>query len=274
MVKQLGSMHGSRMRGLMRRLLYAVSALALAGCADIVGSVGMPATNGDGDASLSQSQAAVTLRLARASRAADDLTSAISLYRQAASIKPVDPALMVELGDTLLEAKAYDDAIDVYSQIEANATVRTSALIGLAKAEIALAEPAKALKNLDLAQGSQPKDPRVLINRGVALDLLERHADAQACYRAVLATTPRHLSARNNLALSLALSGQFPEALDIITPMARSPGAPPRIRQNLAVIYGLMGKRDEAAALSRKDLDPATAEANMRFLDLVRAGVN
>ena len=51
--------------------------------------------------------------------------------------------------------------------------------------------------------------------RGVALDLLERHVDAQACYRAVLASTPRHVSARNNLALSLALSGQFAEALDI-----------------------------------------------------------
>jgi Flp pilus assembly protein TadD len=274
MIESLGSTHPPRVRARLRGLLYIAAALALAGCADTIRNGGFSADNSGNGASLLQSESAATLRLARASRAAGDLASAISLYRQAARTKPVDPALLAELGDTLLEAKAFDDAIDVYSQIETTATVRTSALIGLAKAEIALAEPAKALKSLDLAQSAEPKDPRVLVNRGVALDLLERHADAQACYRAVLATTPRHVSARNNLALSLALSGQFAEALDIITPMARSSGATPRIRQNLAVIYGLMGKREEAAALSRKDLDPATADANLRFFDLVRAGVN
>jgi Flp pilus assembly protein TadD len=272
MIKQRGPTHPRR--AWLRVLLYAAATLVLAGCADTIRSLGALADNSGGETALSQSQSAATLRLARASRAAGDLTSAISLYRRAATTKPVDAALVVELGDTLLEAKAYDDAIDAYSQVEANATVRTSALVGLAKAEIALAQPAKALKNLDLAQSAEPKDPRVLVNRGVALDLLERHAEAQACYRAVLATAPRHLSARNNLALSLALSGQFAEALDIMTPIARSSSATPRIRQNLAVIYGLMGKREEAAALSRKDLDPATAEANLRFFDQVRAGVN
>jgi Flp pilus assembly protein TadD len=270
MIKKLGSAHRRRWRGRMRGVLYAVAALSLAGCADMLQAVG----DKGGGASLSQSQSEATVRLARASRAAGDLASAITLYRQAATTKSVDPALMVEFGDTLLEAGAFDDAIDVYSQVEANAAVRTSALVGLAKAEIALAQPAKALEHLDLANGAEPKDPRVIVNRGVALDLLDRHADAQACYRAVLATTPRHLSARNNLALSLALSGQFAEALEIMTPIARSSSATPRIRQNLAVIYGLMGKRDEAAALSQRDLDPATADANLRFFDLVRARGN
>ena len=91
-------------------------------------------------------------------------------------------------------------------------------------------------------------------------------------YRAVLATTPRHVSARNNLALSLAVTGQYDEAVALLTPLARSSAATPRIRENLALIYGLMGDADRAAMLSRADLDDGSIRANMEFIAAVRGG--
>jgi Flp pilus assembly protein TadD len=80
------------------------------------------------------------------------------------------------------------------------------------------------------------------------------------------------VSARNNLALSLAVTGQFDEAIALLTPLARSSAATPRIRENLALIYGLMGDADRATLLSRSDLDDSSIRANLEFLAAVRAG--
>jgi Flp pilus assembly protein TadD len=70
--------------------------------------------------------------------------------------------------------------------------------------------------------------------------------------------------------LSLAITGQFPEAIALITPLARSSSATPRTRENMALIYGLMGDSDRAASISRIDLDEGTTRANLAFLDAVR----
>jgi Flp pilus assembly protein TadD len=178
----------------------------------------------------------------------------------------------VEFGDVLLAASMPDDAIDMFSQVPSGSSSRLAALLGLTKAHLALGEPAKALEYADQALAQASHDERVLVDRGVALDTLGRHAEAQASYRAVLATTPRHVSARNNLALSLAVTGQFDEAVALLTPLARSSAATPRIRENLALIYGLMGDADRATLLSRSDLDDSSIRANLEFLAAVRAG--
>jgi Flp pilus assembly protein TadD len=70
--------------------------------------------------------------------------------------------------------------------------------------------------------------------------------------------------------LSLAITGQFPEAIALITPLARSASATPRTRENMALIYGLMGDSDRAASISRIDLDEGTTRANLAFLEAVR----
>ncbi len=56
-----------------------------------------------------------------------------------------------------------------------------------------------------------------------------------------------------------------------MTPIARAPNATPRLRQNLALIYGLKGDDAAARALSRIDLSKAQADGNLNFFDLVRA---
>jgi Flp pilus assembly protein TadD len=150
------------------------------------------------------------LRLARASRANGDLASAINLYASVVAIKPADPAILLELGDTLVDAGSIDDAIDVYRKIQPSSTAWLGSQLGLEQAQVS--------------------------------------------YRAVLAIAPHNVAARSDLALSLALTGQFDEAVDL-TSMARPSTATPRVRQNLALIYGLAGDAAQAGALSRVDLD-------------------
>lgn len=247
-------------------------ALALAGCAALTGK---PASGANSTASSpNQGDVGPALRLARASRDAGDFASSINLYRSVLAAKPDDPALLVELGDTLLEAGMMDDAIEVFGRVGKTDNSRAAAVLGLARAYLAISQPAKALDDAEEAVRLSPQDARAVILRGVSLDMLDRHAEAQAAYRSVLETTPLSVAARNDLALSLAMTGQLSEALTIIEPMARSPAAKPETRQNLALIYGLLGDNARAAAMSRIDLDDATTAANLSFFERLRSSKN
>jgi Flp pilus assembly protein TadD len=245
------------------------SSLAISACAGLSTPAREAAALKDHTA-IAREQIEPALRLARASRAAGDFASAASLYRTVIAAEQDTGPLTVELGDTLLQAGAFDDAIAVYSSVPSPSPAHLGAMLGLMRAQIALSQPAKALESADQAIIVAPSDTRMLVGRGVALDMTGRHTEAQNSYRAALAQSPRSIAARNDLALSLALSNAFNEAIEILTPIAMSTNASPQVRQNLAFIYGLMGDDARAAELTRADLDKAAVEANLRFYDYAR----
>ena len=248
----------------LRILLSTFVALMLAGCA---GS-GTAAKPGAQPLSVGQGS---ELRLAQAARAAGDLASAINVYRAIVASGPGHDDVSVMLGDALLEAGAIDDAMDAYDKVAPDSQARLGAELGLARASLRLTQNEAALGHFEKASALAPEDVRCLVGLGVALDLLDRHDEAQEKYRAVLKLQPRHVAARNDLALSLAFSRRYQEALDILAPLAMSSTATPRIRQNLALIYGLMGDARKALAMGRMDLDQAGAEANEHFFERVKS---
>jgi len=256
-------------RGCSQCWLVVAMILPLGGCANTNPS-NIPAPANEGRTLVSSSDTGSLLRMARATRQAGDLMSSIQIYKTVLATKSATPEISVEYGDVLLESGSPDDAIDIYGQIDGKSPARLSALLGLTRAYISLGEADNALDMADKAQLLAPQDARVLVDRGVALDALKRHAEAQQSYRAVLVAAPRHISARNDLALSLALTGQFDEALAIIAPLGRSVSATPRVRENIALIYGLMGNASQAESVSRVDLSETDTQANLAFLAAVR----
>ncbi len=76
---------------------------------------------------------------------------------------------------------------------------------------------------------------------GVADDFIGQHASAQDRYRQGLKLAPADRSISLDLALSLALSEKYNEAIAILKPIAQGPGATAQERQTLALIYGLQG---------------------------------
>lgn len=248
-------------------LILALS-LALTGC-DLPGSDQDPQLT-----QISNDQLDPALRLARASRSSGDFTSAINLYRGITADETADPAVVVEMGDTMLDAGAIDDAIGVYNQIPDTSPVKANALLGLERAYFTLNDANKAMAYADKAAALAPADEKVLIGRGIALDIMNRHDEAQTSYRTVLTKKPHNLAARNDLALSLALSGQYKEACDIMMSIAKSTTSTPRTRQNLALIYGLMGDKKHAQELSLVDLSPEETNKNLRFFDFVKTKTN
>ena len=226
-----------------------------------------PAT--DEAAAVSGSQQPM-LRLARAAHAAGDYASAVNLYRTIVASAP-NPTISVELGDTLMDAGSFDDAISSYRSVPAKSPAELGAALGLERAYLALNDISKAMEQAERARALSPEDNRVLIGRGIALDLYGRHQEAQASYNALLAKAPDNRAARVDLAISLALTKDYDRAADILMPIARSSNATARERQDLALIYGLKGDKEEAMRWSKMDLDPSEVSSNLQYYDFIRA---
>jgi Flp pilus assembly protein TadD len=105
---------------------------------------------------------------------------------------------------------------------------------------------------------------------GVTRDLAGEHGEAQGYYRQGLVREPGDPALTVNLALSLALSGNYSNAIAVLQPLAMSPASSAQERQTLALIYGLNGNTAEAARLGRIDLDDATVEHNLAYYQSLR----
>ncbi len=104
--------------------------------------------------------------------------------------------------------------------------------------------------------------------KGVVLDHLGRHADAQAAYQTALKKSPNQVTTLNNLGLSQAQAGDLKSAEKTlrqayVTPTGQEHS---RLRQNLALVVGLQGRFDEAKTIVASDLPPQQVEQNMAYL--------
>jgi Flp pilus assembly protein TadD len=131
-------------------------------------------------------------------------------------------------------------------------------------------KPEFAGQPLSLAYKETPDDPKLLQLIGVADDFAGQHEEAQARYRRGLELMPGDPGLSLNLALSLALTGNYPEAVAILSPIATAPTASTRERQTLALIYGLMGDRPAAERLARIDLEPQAVQRNLAYYESLR----
>lgn len=258
-------------RTMLRNSLLCAATVSLLSACEMLDSNGEQAKISAQAAQAAVDQGGAPLNLARAARGVHDYAAAINIYKKIIASNPADTDTVVELGQTQLEAGEIDDAIVTFQSVPATSKSMLAAQLGLERASLMLSQPAKALRYANSAVTIDSKSVPALIGQGVALDMLSRHAEAQASYRAALAFEPQDIPARSDLSLSLAMTGHFDEAIAIMTTLARSPAATPRLRQNLALIYGLKGDTAMASGLSRIDLDERTTDDNLKFFAMVRA---
>lgn len=209
---------------------------------------------------------------ARAARASGDLEMAVRLLRSAITAGNRDRSLKIELGEMLTDAGDNEQAYQAINEALDGATgeAREAGNVALGRLFLKLRRPTESIAFFDRALADNSRILRAHIGRGIALDLTGRFEQAQTAYLAALDLAPGDTRAQNNLALSYAFAGNFGRAVEIMHPMATAPTATPRLRQNLALIYGLMGNGELAASISRRDLDEATVQSNLRFYELLR----
>jgi Flp pilus assembly protein TadD len=246
-----------------------IASIALAGCGAEPVHLDVMSANGRDSGGVVPSYDSL-MRIGAAARNGGDLPSALGVFRRAAQVDPLNPAPLAAAGDVLLAMGSINEAIVSYN----NALLRDQqyfpALMGLAKANLKSGKPELAMEPLSKAYAQSPGDPKVLLLLGVTKDLAGEHLEAQDWYRRGLGIAPGDPALATDLALSLAVSGDYSNAIVILQPIALAPSGSPQERQTLALIYGLRGSVAEAERINRIDLDDASVAHNLAYYATLR----
>ncbi len=130
---------------------------------------------------------------------------------------------------------------------------------------IAQQQPSAAVAMFDQAIGGDEKNIRAYQGKGIALNELGKHDEAEATYAQALKIEPNAVGVTNNLAMSKILRGKYQEAIDLLSPLASAPSPNDTVVENLALANCLMGKNDAARKLYGKNLAPSEIDENLRF---------
>jgi Flp pilus assembly protein TadD len=142
----------------------------------------------------------------------------------------------LDLGDTMAAAGFFGRAEEAWPQSPLPQA-------GMGAAMVAQGDAEGALVYFQRAEGLKGSVLTFAADRGLAYDLLGRHAEAQADYRLALMGSDRD-EARRRLALSLAITGKKAEAIETLGPlMARGDSAAARCR---ALVLALSGDTEGA----------------------------
>jgi Flp pilus assembly protein TadD len=217
---------------------------------------------------------ATLMRVAAATEQTGDFATAASFYRRAhvvnVQLGRKDAAPLVGLGRTLLALGAHNEASETFRAALDISPDEPQALRGIGNALIAMDQPMAAITNLEAALAKMP-DVQTYSSLGVAYDLLDRRAAAQAAYRKGLALDAGNMALRNNLGLSLAFSGEFDEAIAMLERTAADPRATLRQKLNLALAHGLAGEFAVAEEILGRYLDAPAVANNIAYYKTLRA---
>ena len=257
--------------------LFGFGLLVLAGC-EQVPTHGMdplmpvidPLTTSGRDGGGKPLDYAALMRIGTATQAGGDPATAVGIFRRAAVLAPGVPAPFVAAANALIEMGQVDEAIVAYNAALTRNGHDPEALRGLARAYMMTGKPQLAGQPLSVAYQDTPNDPKLLQLIGVADDLAGQHEEAQARYRRGLELLPGDSALAFNLALSLTLTGNYPEAAAVLRPLATAVTSTQRERQTLALIYGLQGNRPAAERMARLDLSPEAAARNLAYYETLR----
>ena len=194
-------------------------------------------------------------------------------YQRAVDSNPKDADALARLGHARLATRRFAEAEQAFRRALAVNPGLANALYGLGKLKIEVDQPQEAAQHfaqaISKAQGSEGLH-RLYNGLGIALDMQSDHAGAQQAYRTGLDQVPADLALRNNLALSLAATGDYEQAIAIMETVARDGRAKSRHRQNLAMIYGMAGRDADAARAIEGDLGQSEVQANLAYYGWLR----
>ncbi len=205
-------------------VLGAAVLLAVAGCANDIDRQIEEAKKDASGGKLDSPEA--LMRVAETTARGGDVGTALTLFNRASMAAPDNPVPILRMAQLYYAVAAYKEAEVAYGRVIGIDPAHIDALRGLGNTLVALDEPERAIRPFEAALKIE-RDPRTLAGLGVAHDMAGRPARAQEIYRTGLAEHPDHLGLRNNLGLSLAMTGQTDEAIAILRKAANNPGPRP-----------------------------------------------
>ena len=212
-----------------------LSFLVLGGC----GAIGV-------DRQEAQSE---RVSVARANQQVGDFAEAARLYELELEMDPNSIVALVGLGETLTASGQYSRANQILTSASTRYPNDTSILLARGELELLRKRPVEALMFFERVLYREKANLRGILGRGVSLDFLSRHRDAQLVYLEGLARYPSHFGLQNNYGLSLVLSNDVARGIGLLEDLFRTPERGEAVRINLSLGYYLSGRRSDARAL-------------------------
>jgi len=196
-----------------------------------------------------------TLNVADAAIAGGDPNMALSVSQSVLASDPGNVDALEHEGDAYYALGRCPAASAAYQLALQTNPKATEAETGLGRC-LLKTDPAAAEAAFEQAVADDPGNAKALNDLGIARDLQGNFAGAVDPYRKALLADPGLTAAEVNLGLSLALSGNGPAALQYLGPLATSPQATPKIREDYAAALVASGRDDEARSVLSVDLSP------------------
>lgn len=185
--------------------------------------------------------------------------AALKLLQRRIQDHPEDVPTLLALGRANAELGRYQSAILFYQDALAKDHDCLEAMKGLARIDLRLM-PKRGLTRLEDMAKRFPQDAQVWTDLGVARDLAGQHTQAQAAYYKAMKLDPLLIAAQSNLGFSYALNGRYDSAIFMLSPLAASSDATPKIRANLAYAQYMMGNVAAARQTLQHDMSRDRAE--------------
>jgi Flp pilus assembly protein TadD len=212
------------------------------------------------------------LNVADAAIAGGDPSMALSVSQSVLKENPGDVDALVHEGDAYYALNRCPDSEAAYQLALSHDPTSATAETGLGRCLIKT-DPAAAEQALELAVKDDPGNAAALNDLGIARDLQGNFAGAVDPYRRALLAEPGMTAAEVNLGLSLALSGNGPEALQYLGPLATGPGANAKTREDYAAALVAVGRIGEARTVLSIDLPPDQVNAAIEGFQAVIANI-
>ncbi len=260
-----------------RTLVSALVLLSVAGC-----GAGMPGTaakhsigNSSADSAdpteARRSGAGLSSALSRVGHTAasnGNYPTAIRMYRRAHNLAPnqIGPALgLARASAAVKDHRAASEAFRAVLRVEPH---NIDALSGLGRELMSLDRPSEAIPYLSAALG-QRREAWVHNELGVAYEMTGAVGSAMEQYQAGLELAARDLSLRTNLGRTLAWTGDYEAAIEVLRAVAADSDATRRHRETLALVFALGGDIPSAQTVSRIDMPAKDVSGKLAYFGLL-----
>lgn len=248
-------------------------AICLTGCTQTPA----PVTNNASSQMMEAAQNPDALaRIGQAALQTGDNNTAITFYNRAMALSPHRIDLQLGYAEALTASGRINDALGIMRPLTTQYPNNNHLALVTARLLIKAGHPREAINLLQNAHTQAPTDVPILVALGIALDTLGDQQTAQGYYQQALALKPDDVAARTDMALSLALSGSYSQALSILRPLrSELAGTEQAAHQSavenaLALVYGLMGDHATASTILRHHLSSQQAQENLSFYNVIR----
>ena len=205
------------------------------------------------------------IQLGRKVEKGGDVESAIGLYKQSIEHSKGNIDGHLALSRVYLDQGKIMQAEEILQKAKQMQPNDAEVNLRLGKIAIHKNAPKQALGFFEDGLKELNGNVDLLDGKGIALDMLARHTEAQLQYRRALAgAKTQYPFVENNLAMSFIMTGKYDEAIDLLQGV-KDMETSPVMRQNLALAYGLKGDMMKAREWGGKDLTEKEMNDNIAF---------